>query len=137
MQDNNHLFTLIYTSVPSFPMEEQDLEDLLTEARSCNQAHDITGLLVYTGSRFIQVLEGTQSEVQGLYQRIVRDDRHHSEILVYETRIQQRCFSDWSMGYRLMEDEKAPYHGFSREQLQKIREQEPDVVLSLLTSLIN
>ena len=97
------LYQLVYQSQSLVPFETPDLLALLRQARSYNQRHDITGLLLYTpDGRFLQVLEGEQAAVQHLYyDQIVADPRHWQCQVVGEGPCRYRSFTDWSMGFRL------------------------------------
>lgn len=61
---------IIYHSLASGGgMGPAALAGLLRQARAYNQAHRLTGLLLYAAkmSEFVQVLESPQAEVQALY----------------------------------------------------------------------
>ncbi len=61
---------------------------------------DITGILLYFNGNIIQVLEGVEERVKALYEVIRRDPQHTQVIKLYSYPIEQRSFSDWSMGYK-------------------------------------
>lgn len=93
---------LIYGSHAAVPFEAHHLEWLLSQARTFNEAHGITGLLLYGNEQFLQVLEGEQEAVHGLYARIQRDPRHHSIITYADKAIAQRAFADWHMAFQVL-----------------------------------
>jgi hypothetical protein len=75
------------------------IESILTTSRAHNPSNGITGILCYSGSMFIQVLEGGRSEVCSLYNAIVGDRRHTNvQILSFEE-IRERKFCNWTMGH--------------------------------------
>jgi hypothetical protein len=78
------MYHLIYTSMAIAPFSERDLIQLLEQSRTLNKKAGITGMLMYTRSKFIQVLEGEQSIVNKLYAKIVEDDRHKKITTVLE-----------------------------------------------------
>jgi hypothetical protein len=96
------VLSLVYTSSASQPFRETALVQLLTECRRNNAAVDVTGMLLYRGGRFIQVLEGVADTVRELAERIRRDPRHHDMRVLLEERVSQRRFPDWTMGYRAL-----------------------------------
>ncbi|WDE12987.1 BLUF domain-containing protein [Thalassomonas haliotis] len=100
------MFELLYTSVSPKGLSEPDLMTLLQAARCKNQGLDITGMLVYHDREFMQLLEGEESIVKNLYQRILTDNRHTSVELLYQGTIENRAFGEWSMAFKLL-DEKA------------------------------
>ena len=52
------LILLAYTSVAAHPMTHDELLSRLNSARTSNQRHGITGMLLYMDNCFFQVLEG-------------------------------------------------------------------------------
>lgn len=76
------------------------LGDILKSAVKHNQANGITGMLLYYGGGFMQVLEGEEANLAETYSRICKDPRHHHVISLAETELQQRQFDRWSMGFK-------------------------------------
>ena len=97
------LYHIIYHSLASDPeeMAPQALTELLRQARTYNQTHRLTGLLLYADQtrEFVQVLEGPRSEVQQIYQKIARDPRHKHAFVLHEGEAASRMFPDWRMGF--------------------------------------
>ncbi len=95
---------LIYVSVATDPMSPDALDDLLSVSRANNEARRLTGMLLYKNQRFMQVLEGEDSVVAGLFETVKHDPRHgHIDILRYE-HIQYRSFPDWSMAFQNIDE---------------------------------
>lgn len=61
--------SLAYVSSAIHPMTNDALRDLLSSARKKNKGFDITGMLLYRDSFFIQVLEGEPEYVTIVYNR--------------------------------------------------------------------
>ncbi|WP_310391587.1 BLUF domain-containing protein [Hymenobacter sp.] len=96
------LHQLIYQSHSLVPFATPELTALLHQSRAYNQAHGITGILLYTpDGRFLQVLEGERDEVRGLYRRIQTDPRHYDCRVFSEGPCRQRSFATWTMGFRV------------------------------------
>ena len=93
------MIQLAYTSLATEPMSEKDLFELLKHARKNNQALGITGILLYKSGSFFQVLEGEQENLEKLLLVIESDPRHEEISLLFHRDIEQRNFTDWSMGY--------------------------------------
>lgn len=92
-------YQIIYSSVSSTPMQQDDLEDILEHAQSHNAAEGITGALVYTDGHFMQILEGERSTVEQLMRRIAKDLRHENVAVLLSSDVPAAAFSDWSMAY--------------------------------------
>jgi hypothetical protein len=69
-------FQLLYISTASRQMLRIDVEQILFTARRMNKANGITGLLISSPARFMQVLEGEEAAVRATYNRICADPRH-------------------------------------------------------------
>jgi len=84
-------------------MGEKELQALLTQARAWNTDHNLTGVLLYSNGEIMQVLEGTEEEVDYIFNRIAQDPRHRNVTKLADGEIQQRNFSQWSMGFKAVE----------------------------------
>lgn len=93
------LITLIYGSTATHPMSEAALLALLEQAKTNNAQHEVTGLLLYKDSNFLQVLEGEAEAVDAIFAQIENDPRHHSVVKIFRRPIDHREFSDWKMGF--------------------------------------
>jgi CheY-like chemotaxis protein len=93
------VFQLFYHSRASPLLTEAEVYQLLSHARQANAAADVTGLLVYRESRFVQVLEGPEAQVRAAYARIARDPRHTQIMVVGEAANRPRHFARWSMAW--------------------------------------
>lgn len=87
-------------------MGNEELSALLSEARSFNSAHAITGMLLYENGNFMQLLEGQKETVLELYSRIQSDPRHHNIYTIAQGEQAEKSFADWSMGFCYMNDGK-------------------------------
>ena len=55
------LHALVYQSQATRPLDANDLDRLLLDARVANELADVTGALLHGGQRFVQYLEGTRA----------------------------------------------------------------------------
>ena len=94
---------LIYRSIATEVPREADLVALLEHARPANAARGITGMLLYQNGRYMQMLEGVESAVRDLFAAISADRRHRDVKVVATGALAKRHFSDWSMGFRNMD----------------------------------
>ncbi len=77
--------------------------DIVATARRNNAKADIDGFLMFDRTRFHQILEGPEDQIDALFAKIKADPRHTNiECLSRET-ITERYFSEWSMGSFLSE----------------------------------
>lgn len=100
------LYELIYTSIASREMNNEDLNNILTVSRDKNKRLGITGILLYQNRTFIQLLEGEKEEVCDLYKTIQEDDRHMRVTTFWESEIELRNFAQWSMAFAKLIDIK-------------------------------
>lgn len=75
------------------------VHSIIERARCQNAAVQITGAMLFTGSRFAQILEGPAAAVLELIGQIVADERHTDILLVQVKSLESRVFSKWSMAY--------------------------------------
>lgn len=101
------IISLVYVSFATQEMNEDDLMRILTVSRDNNSKNDVTGMLLYREGFFIQALEGEESIVIPLYNKIAADPRHRNVILIYKNDITERTFSSWAMGFTRISDQQA------------------------------
>ena len=94
------MIQISYISSATDPMSTQELLDLLRQSRENNAESGITGMLLYGNGTFLQVLEGDESVVESLLDKIRKDPRHTDLKLLHRKTIQKRQYSDWSMGFK-------------------------------------
>jgi hypothetical protein len=93
------LVRLVYASRSPQPLDNALIDGILAESRQHNAQAGITGVLcICHGDVFIQVLEGGRVEVNQLYSKLLRDDRHTDVTLLDYAEIDQRRFASWKMG---------------------------------------
>lgn len=99
------LFYLIYVSTATAPVQEAELQTLLRTCRQKNRRLDVTGMLLYRGGQFMQMLEGKQKTVLSLYETIYADARHTDIVVLEQGTLPHRSFATWSMGFCNMDHE--------------------------------
>lgn len=92
-------YQVIYSSVSSTPMQQEDLEDILERAQGNNARSGITGALVYVDGCFLQVLEGDAQAVQSLMEKIAADLRHETVAVLQAQTVDTAAFANWKMAY--------------------------------------
>ena len=104
------LMQLTYVSSVRQEMDEKMLEEMLLQSNRNNLRDSVTGMLLYAGGCFIQVLEGEQADVYALFARIKADPRHRDIFLIDCSAIELRSFPRWSMGFRKLQSSDAMLH---------------------------
>lgn len=72
------LTTIIYRSHLREDASLKALEDMVTAANIKNRRSDVTGILLFNGHHFFQLLEGPEEQVKEIYRCICNDPRHHN-----------------------------------------------------------
>jgi len=93
---------LIYTSVATPVGADVDVQGLLKTCERNNRRDQISGLLLFDGTRYIQILEGTDAKLDDLFGRITADTRHEMVELLHRGPVSERAFADWRMAYEAM-----------------------------------
>ncbi len=93
------LFRLVYRSQLTISPEDRkvEIDAILQDSRAKNVDRDITGALLVWQDYVVQTLEGDESVVRGLYEKIAVDDRHEAVTLLEAQPIEKRNFARWSM----------------------------------------
>jgi hypothetical protein len=104
------LIHIIYASAASTPISEEELLQMLRNSRKNNINAGITGMLLHVDGSFFQVLEGEESAVEKLFERICNDQRHLKITVIIKEPIAERVFPEWSMAFA----------GATKEQFESI-----------------
>jgi hypothetical protein len=91
------LYRLVYTSARKSKCTEADIDQILKASQKNNAQRGVTGILIHTKDRFLQVLEGEKDEVMNLYKKIEKDDRHGGSVMRFCEPVSERHFPDWDM----------------------------------------
>ena len=100
----NH-FSLLYVSDLVSKAGPNAIGHIARQSRVNNRRDDITGLLVFDGSIFVQMLEGSQAALGNLLARLHNDPRHENiETLIFDKANSERQFPNWQLGYFFLDD---------------------------------
>ncbi|MDQ3077995.1 MAG: BLUF domain-containing protein [Pseudomonadota bacterium] len=95
---------LTYTSWARPDLGAEQVDAILTSARVNNPVDGISGLLIFNGTVFMQILEGAEPAVDDLARRLSTDPRHSNMSIRDEREIIERRFPDWTMAYLELKD---------------------------------
>ena len=70
------LKSLTYTSLARLDLDAGELEAIHRTAREMNALEGITGILIFNGTHFLQIIEGARDAIDELLERLRRDPRH-------------------------------------------------------------
>lgn len=93
------VYQVLYRSRATHAPTETDLQALLEWSRTYNAQQQLTGLLLYSDGRFVQLVEGSEAAVRALYARIQQDPRHTQVVTLSDGPGPQRWFADWHMAF--------------------------------------
>ena len=94
-----------YVSSARANLKYEEILHIVAKAREYNSAHGITGVLLYKGGIFLQLLEGEDSELRKVLTEKIKPDAKHSNMIeIFNVSAQERMFKDWSMGFCEMSD---------------------------------
>lgn len=91
------LKSLTYTSLATMDLSSEDLTAIHRTALKLNSLDGLTGLLVFNGTHFLQIVEGTETAVNDLLARLRSDSRHFGLEVRDEREVGYCSFPDWSM----------------------------------------
>lgn len=98
------MLSLIYVSTSVKLLNDEELLDILKASRENNSSKDVTGLLLYKGGNFMQVLEGPDEAVEALYEKIKADPRHKDVSVLSREQISARQFPAWEMAFQNLDN---------------------------------
>jgi hypothetical protein len=98
------LSQLVYVSNRKQSCSEQEIEKILESCKKNNPPLNITGVLLYSDTRFIQLVEGDAKLLGTLYDKIKSDSRHDQVRMISYGPIKQKAFPSWHMGAKKLSD---------------------------------
>ena len=88
---------VVYVAEAAPGVVDTDVEDIVHRSQRNNAIAGITGILIWTGSVFLQAIEGSSDAVGRLLEAIEADHRHLGIVIISEKTIAQRLYPDWAM----------------------------------------
>jgi hypothetical protein len=131
------LKSLTYTSWARPSISDADIEAILRSARTNNPLEGITGVLIFNGGAFMQILEGSESAVDEMKERLQRDQRHSNFFIREERIIKERAFPDWSMAYLRIERDEFIGEEAVRKALGRVMPEPTRNIIKALTQSVS
>lgn len=100
----SHFLHLVYKSKPSRQLDELAIVSLLKESQIYNQNIGMSGFLLFSEDKLIQLIEGKEEDVKELYQKIKKDKRHFDISIQHLGYSKNRCMPFLGMGLCLMRE---------------------------------
>ena len=94
---DQRLRSLTYRSSAVRRFSEFDLSRLLLRAQSFNSSVNVTGLLLSKSGTFLQTIEGPESNIDVVMERICNDLTHGEIDVLADDQIVQRVYPNWTM----------------------------------------
>jgi hypothetical protein len=91
------MYRIIYQSRSVEPLTWEIVRSITAVSEKNNEAAGVTGVLLASRKHFLQALEGRFEDVNAVFRRIARDDRHDELNLVGFSLIDARLFGGWGM----------------------------------------
>ncbi len=99
--NSESLEEILYCSVAVPLLQTKiQLDRILAAAHRRNLAAGITGMLMYYGGEFIQILEGPKQSIHQTFENHISKAAGHTAVnIVCRNEISNRSFGDWTMGF--------------------------------------
>lgn len=98
----NGLHSWLYLSTSSLDVGEEPsaIRQIVDISRARNLDLDVTGALLFSGTRFVQFLEGPLESISALQASIKRDPRHRDIVTLSVRVLRSRQFGKWALAYK-------------------------------------
>ncbi len=95
---------------------DQVLDDISQQSQIRNAEKHITGVLFYHNGKFIQFIEGDESNLRDIMSLIKTSRRHTNLSYLVDEGVKQRGFSEWNMGCFNLSNKKT----LNQDELERI-----------------
>ena len=89
---------LAFASHARAGLRASETSEVIATSRSNNARDGITGVMLYTGESFVQIVEGPDAVVARLWRRLLLDDRHRGPTTLFD-QTGAPWYHDWRAGY--------------------------------------
>lgn len=122
-------YAIVYVSNASEDLEKNQINEILNNSKKWNNDNDITGLLLFSGGNFFQIIEGEKKTIIELFQNIQSDNRHHNIMQILGKDIHKPAYDGFESDFVSEESYYDPekFH----EYLNQIKVLEPSAQLAV------
>ena len=90
---------LAFASDAAAGLRAADTSALIVALRDRHARDGITGVLLYSGDSFLQLVEGSESATAECWRALLADGRHRNPVVLHDTTSPTSWFVDWRAGY--------------------------------------
>jgi hypothetical protein len=94
-----NLSMLCYASTATEKCSAIEIGLIIDASHRNNARLQVTGALFFGNNYFLQFLEGSRHNLNLLYNKIIRDERHTNMQVLELREVGSRCFPEWTMKY--------------------------------------
>lgn len=92
-------YAIVYVSTATPDLEESEIKNVLSNSKSWNNEHDITGLLLFSEGNFFQIIEGEKSLIHELFENIQSDKRHRNIMQIFGKDIHKEAYDGYESDF--------------------------------------
>ncbi len=95
----NGLLRVVFRSEVAPGVTKEHIKSIMAASQAKNPARNISSMLCFNTTHFLEILEGPHRVVDALYSKIMADTRHRNVQTVVKDGIDQRLLDNWAMLY--------------------------------------
>jgi len=92
-------YAIVYVSTASQNLEKDEIEGILNTSKEWNNDNNITGLLLFSGGNFFQIIEGEKGKILELFEDIQTDKRHHNIMQIFGKEIYKDAYDGYDSDF--------------------------------------
>ncbi len=100
------LQTICYVSSTNYGIVHNDLNHLFHITKRNNIHLNVSGILILKNGNLLQLLEGEKQDVNKMYKKIRKDNRHHNIIQILNTSSSDRLFENYDTGFAIINNRR-------------------------------
>jgi len=96
--------TITYVSTADPSLSVETIHVLLQSAEKNNLKNQINGIFIFSEGNFFQILEGEESIIQYLFEKIKKDPRHYDIIKLLDKETSVHSFNNYKSSFTVIQD---------------------------------